>query len=162
MKSILKEIVEKTRIEERAKKAVIEAEIDNPSSPSYRRNFLKKAAFGGIAPGGLVHLSTEDTIAWTTQKVSSTSSPSDLKITDLRVARKGYGGFPTGIVKIFTNQGLTGTGNIRCRTDQHFTLSLKSKIVGLNPCNVKMIFKVIKLFGLHGRQNLRQTLDLSS
>ncbi len=31
-------------------------------------------------------------------------------------------------------------------------LFLKSKIVGLNPCNVEMIFKVIKQFGGHGRQ----------
>ena len=51
-----------------------------------RRNFLKKAALGGIALGGMMHLSMEDTIAQTTSKCSGSSSPSDLKITDMRVA----------------------------------------------------------------------------
>lgn len=152
MKNILKEIVAKTRQEERAKKAAIEAEIASPSTPSDRRNFLKKTALGGIALGGLIHLSIEDTIAQTTQKVSRASSPSDLRITDLRVAQKGYGGFPARIIKIYTNQGITGLGDIRDGTDQRFALFLKSKIVGLNPCNVEMIFKVIKQFGFHGRQ----------
>ena len=60
----------------------------DPKTSSDRRNFLKKAALGGIALGGLIHLSVEDTIAQTTQKVSRMSNPSDLKITDLRVAEK--------------------------------------------------------------------------
>ena len=152
MKTILQEIAEKSKQQERAERAAIQAEIDNPSTPNDRRNFLKKAALGGIAIGGLIHLSTEDIVAQTTQKVSRASSPSDLRITDLRVAQKGYGGFPTRIIKIYTNQGITGIGDIRDGTDQRFALFLKSKIVGLNPCNVEMIFKVIKQFGFHGRQ----------
>lgn len=152
MKNILKEISEKTRQCERAERAAVIAEINNPATTKDRRNFLKKAALGGIALGGLIHLSVEDTIAQTTQKVSRASSPSDLRITDLRMAQKGYGAFPTRILKIYTNQGLTGIGDIRDGTDQRFALFLKSKIVGLNPCNVEMIFKVIKQFGYHGRQ----------
>ena len=152
MKTILQQIAEKTRQNERAEREAIQAEIANPATPKDRRNFLKKAALGGIALGGLMHLSIEDTIARTTQNVSRSSSPSDLRITDLRVAQKGYGGFPTRIIKIYTNQGITGIGDIRDGTDQRYALFLKSKIVGLNPCNVEMIFKVIKQFGFHGRQ----------
>jgi L-alanine-DL-glutamate epimerase-like enolase superfamily enzyme len=153
MKTILKQISEKTREKERLEREAIKAEIANPSTPNDRRNFLKKAALGGIALGGMMHLSIEDTIAQTTQNVSRSSSPSDLKITDLRVAQKGSGGgFASRIIKIYTNQGLTGIGDIRDGTDQRFALFLKSKIVGLNPCNVEMIFKVIKQFGFHGRQ----------
>jgi len=153
MKTILKQIAEKTRNLERSERAAVKAEIENTSTPNDRRNFLKKAALGGIALGGLIHLSVEDTIAQTTQNVSRSSSPSDLKITDLRVAQKGSGGgFAPRIIKIYTNQGLTGIGDIRDGTDQRFALFLKSKIVGLNPCNVEMIFKVIKQFGGHGRQ----------
>ena len=70
MKSILQEIAEKTRQQERAERKAIEAEIADPKTSSDRRNFLKKAALGGIALGGLIHLSVEDTIAQTTQKVS--------------------------------------------------------------------------------------------
>ena len=152
MKTILQQIAEKTRQKEREEREAIKAEIANPATASDRRNFLKKAALGGIALGGLLHLSIEDTIAQTTQKVSRSSSPSDLKITDLRVAQKGYGSFPARIIKIYTNQGITGIGDIRDGTDQRYALFLKSKIVGLNPCNVEMIFKVIRQFGFHGRQ----------
>ena len=152
MKTVLQQIAEKTRQKEREEREAVKAEIANPATATDRRNFLKKAALGGIALGGLLHLSIEDTIAQTTQKVSRSSNPSDLKITDLRVAQKGYGSFPARIIKIYTNQGITGIGDIRDGTDQRFALFLKSKIVGLNPCNVEMIFKVIRQFGFHGRQ----------
>jgi L-alanine-DL-glutamate epimerase-like enolase superfamily enzyme len=153
MKTVLQLIAKETRQKEEVGRKAIKAEIANPSTSNDRRNFLKKAALGGIALGGLMHLSIEDTIAQTTQNVSRASSPADLKITDLRVAQKGYGGsFASRIIKIYTNQGLTGIGDIRDGTDQRFALFLKSKIVGLNPCNVEMIFKVIKQYGGHGRQ----------
>jgi L-alanine-DL-glutamate epimerase-like enolase superfamily enzyme len=152
MKTILQQIAEKTRKEERAEREAVNSEIADPKTSNDRRNFLKKAALGGIALGGMLHLSIEDTIAQTTQKVSRASSPSDLKITDLRVAEKGNGGMMSRIIRIDTNQGIYGLGDIRDGTDQRFALFLKSKIVGLNPCNVEMIFKVIKQFGFHGRQ----------
>jgi len=153
MKTILQQFAEKTRKEEIAKRDAVKAELNNPATSSDRRNFLKKAALGGIALGGLMHLSIEDTLAQTTQKVSRASSPSDLRITDLRMAEKGNtGSLPARILRIETNQGIYGLGDIRDGTDQRFALFLKSKIVGLNPCNVEMIFKVIKQFGGHGRQ----------
>ena len=153
MKSILQQIAHQNKERENKEAQAIKAEIADPATTNDRRNFLKKAALGGIALGGLMHLSIEDTIAQTTQKVSRASSPADLKITDLRVAEKGtVGGFTPRILKIYTNQGITGIGDIRDGTDQRFALFLKSKIVGLNPCNVEMIFKVIKQFGGHGRQ----------
>jgi L-alanine-DL-glutamate epimerase-like enolase superfamily enzyme len=147
MKTILKQISEKSLQKERAERIAINAEIGNPSTPNDRRNFLKKAALGGIALGGLMHLSIEDTIAQTTQNVSRSSSPSDLKITDLRFAEKGGGGLPSRILRIYTNQGITGLGDIRDGTDPRSALMLKSRLIGLNPCNVEMIFKVIKQFG---------------
>jgi L-alanine-DL-glutamate epimerase-like enolase superfamily enzyme len=98
-----------------------------------------------------MHLSVEDTVAQTTQNVSRASSPSDLRITDLRVAEKGFGSLPNRIIRIDTNQGISGLGDIRDGTDQRFALFLKSKIVGLNPCNVEMLFKIIRQFGGHGR-----------
>lgn len=153
MKSILQQIAQQNKAREFKEAEAIKAELANPATTNDRRNFLKKAALGGIALGGLMHLSIEDTIAQTTQKVSRASSPADLKITDLRVAEKGnVGGFTPRILKIYTNQGITGIGDIRDGTDQRFALFLKSKIVGLNPCNAEMIFKVIKQFGGHGRQ----------
>lgn len=155
MKTVLQQIAEKSRQAEAAEREAVNAELKNPALSSDRRNFLKKAAMGGIALGGLIHLSIEDTIAQTTQKVSRASSPSDLKITDLRVAEKGgRGSVANRIIRIDTNQGIYGLGDIRDGSDQRLALFLKSKIVGLNPCNVEMIFKVIKQFGYHGRQGV--------
>src|SRR5665647_2523761 len=116
-----------------------------------RRSFLKSAAFGGIALGGLLNLSTEDTIAQSTSKVSRSSSPSDLKITDMRYALTTVLG-QTAIIRIDTNQGIYGLGEVRDGADVRYALMLKSRILGMNPCNVEMIFKSIKQFGGPSRQ----------
>ena len=84
MKSILQQISGDTRHKEQTEAEAIKKEIANPSATSGRRSFLKKAALGGIALGGMMHMSIEDTIAQTTSKVQRSSSPSDLKITDMR------------------------------------------------------------------------------
>jgi len=88
--------------------------------------------------------SIEDAIAHTTQHVQKASSPSELKITDMRYAGR--------IIKIYTNQGIYGLGEVRDGGDVRYALFLKSRILGLNPCNVEMIFKIIRQFGYHGRQ----------
>jgi len=127
------------------------AEIENPSTSNNRRNFLKKTALGGITIGGLLGLSIEDTVAQTTSNVSRASSPSELKITDMRYALTAVMG-GTAIIRIDTNQGIYGLGEVRDAADVRYALMLKSRILGLNPCNVEMIFKVIKQFGGQARQ----------
>ena len=151
MKSIIKQITEQNRKMEAAQAESIKKEINNPATSNDRRSFLKKAAMGGLALGGLMHLSVEDTIAHTTQKVNKSSAPSDLKITDMRVALTAVMG-GTAIIKIDTNQGIYGLGEVRDAADPRYALMLKSRILGLNPCNVEMIFKIIKQYGHHGRQ----------
>ncbi len=149
MKSILQQIAEQTRAQENNDVMAVKAELADPSTPKDRRNFLKKAALGGIALGGLMNLSIEDTIAQTTSKVSRLSNPSDLKITDIRYAMTTV--MDTAIIRIDTNQGIYGLGDVRGGGDPRLALSLKSRLLGLNPCNVEMIFKTIKQFGYHGR-----------
>jgi L-alanine-DL-glutamate epimerase-like enolase superfamily enzyme len=151
MKSILQQIAEKTRKKEMAEIDAVRAEIADPSTSKDRRSFLKKAALGGIALGGLMKLSIEDTIAQTTSNVQRASSPSELKITDMRVAVMGNVG-RTALIRIDTNQGIYGLGEVRDGADERYALFLKSRILGLNPCNVEMIFKIIRQFGYHGRQ----------
>ena len=151
MKSILKQITESNK--EIEKKAAIAAqeEIDNPETKRDRRDFLKKTAFGGITLAGMMGLSIGDTLALTTSKVKRYSSPSDLKITDMRYAlTAAMGG--TAIIRIDTNQGIYGLGEVRDAADPRYALMLKSRILGLNPCNVEMIFKIIKQFGGPSRQ----------
>ena len=151
MKSIIKEIAAQNRELENNEAQAIQAEIESPTTDNNRRSFLKKAALGGVALGGLMHLSVEDSIARTTSKVSRASSPSDLKITDMRYAVTSVLG-GTAIIRIDTNQGIYGLGEVRDGADVRYALMLKSRILGLNPCNVEMIFKIIKQFGGQGRQ----------
>jgi len=148
MKDIIKKIKEQNCKLEKAEAEIIRAELNNPLITGNRREFLRKTALGGIALGGLMSLSIEDTIAQTTQKVSRASGPSDLKITDMRYATI----MNKHIIRIDTNQGISGLGEVRDAADVRYALFLKSRILGLNPCNVEMIFKIIRQFGYHGRQ----------
>ena len=117
-----------------------------------RRNFFKKTTLGGISLGGAFLLAPiEDLIAQSTQKVSRFSAPSDLKITDIRYATTTVLG-RTSILRIDTNQGIYGLGEVRDGADERYALMLKSRILGLNPCNVEQIFKAIKQFGGPSRQ----------
>jgi len=151
MKSILKQIAETTRKQEKAESEALKAEIASPSTTNDRRSFLKKAAFGGIALGGMMKYSIEDTLAQTTSNVQRSSNPSELKITDMRYALTSVLG-GTAIIRIDTNQGIYGLGEVRDGADPRYALMLKSRILGLNPCNVEMIFKIIRQFGGQSRQ----------
>jgi len=117
-----------------------------------RREFLKKAGLGGIMLGGFMFSPLEDTLAQATSKVNKNSSPSDLKITDMRfiVVMNGHARCP--IIRIDTNQGIYGLGEVRDGASWRYAMFLKSRILGMNPCSVEMIFKRIKQFGFHGRQ----------
>jgi L-alanine-DL-glutamate epimerase-like enolase superfamily enzyme len=151
MKSILQQFAEKSRKQEKEENEALKAEINNPLTSDNRRNFIKKATLGGLALGGMMNLSIEDTIAQTTSKVQRASSPSELKITDMRYALTGAMG-GTAIIRIDTNQGIYGLGEVRDAADPRYALMLKSRILGLNPCNVEMIFKIIRQFGGQSRQ----------
>jgi L-alanine-DL-glutamate epimerase-like enolase superfamily enzyme len=151
MKELIKQIAEQNRLREKEDFAAIQSEIMNPATDNGRRNFLKKAARGGIALGGFMSLSIEDTIAQTTSKVNRASNPSELKITDMRYALTSVLG-GTAIIRIDTNQGIYGLGEVRDGADVRYALFLKSRILGQNPCNVEMIFRSIKQFGGPARQ----------
>jgi len=151
MKNVLKEIIEKHRKEEKACSDAVKAEIASPSTKEDRRSFLKKTALGGLSIAGFMGLPIEDAVAETTSGVQRNSSPSDLRITDMRVAViRASGRNP--IIRIDTNQGICGYGEVRDGADERYALMLKSRILGLNPCNVEQIWKTIYQFGGHGRQ----------
>jgi L-alanine-DL-glutamate epimerase-like enolase superfamily enzyme len=56
------------------------------------------------------------------------------------------------LLRIDTNQGIYGLGEVRDGASKTYALMLKSRILGENPCNVDRIFRKIKQFGFHGRQ----------
>ena len=129
---------------------VVENKNAEPENP--RRSFFKKSALGGIALGSSFMFSPiEDLVAQSTSGVNRYSNPSDLKITDLRYAVTTVLG-RTAIIRIDTNQGVYGLGEVRDGADERYALMLKSRILGMNPCNVEQIFKIIRQFGGQSRQ----------
>ena len=82
----------------------------------------------------------------------SFSRPSELAITDLRTATVGWDHWHFTLVRIDTNQGLSGYGEVRDLASKTYALLLKSRLLGENPCNVDKLFRRIKQFGHHGRQ----------
>ena len=86
-----------------------------------------------------------------TTNISKNSSPSDLKITDMRIAVVGKGGWRWPIIKIFTYQDIIGLGEVRDGASARYALMLKSRLLGENPCEIDKIFQKIKQFGGHGR-----------
>jgi L-alanine-DL-glutamate epimerase-like enolase superfamily enzyme len=151
MKSVIQKLIQQNKEREQNAAATRQAEIDNPSTKDNRRDFLKKTALGGVTLAGLMGASVEDTIAQSSAGVKRASSPSDLKITDLRYCVTTVLG-RTAIIRIDTNQGIYGLGEVRDGADPRYALMLKSRILGENPCNVEKIFKIIKQFGGQARQ----------
>src|ERR1041385_3622615 len=78
--------------------------------------------------------------------------PSDLRITDLRVAVVGKAPMTCPLIRIDTNQGIYGLGEVRDGASKTYALMLKSRLLGENPCDVDKIFRKIKQFGFHARQ----------
>ncbi len=124
----------------------------NHSSDNSRRDFLKKAGIGGLGLGTLSMAPYENPEAAFAPAVNTNSAPSDLRITDMRIAEISDVIFRTPIVRIDTNQGISGYGDVRDGAAKEYALMLKSRILGENPCNVEKIFRIIKQFGYHGRQ----------
>lgn len=80
------------------------------------------------------------------------SSPSELRITDMRFVDIVDAPKRCTIMKIMTNQGIEGYGEVRDASSKTYALMLKSRILGENPCDVDRIFHKIKQFGGDSRQ----------
>jgi L-alanine-DL-glutamate epimerase-like enolase superfamily enzyme len=113
-----------------------------------RREVLKASA---LALGGAL-LAKASTEAYP-KSVNTNSSPSALRITDLRVATVVKPGpSPCPLIRIDTNQGVYGLGEVRDGASPTYGLFLKSRIVAENPLQLDKIFRKIKQFGGHARQ----------
>ena len=113
-----------------------------------RRDLMKTAA---LALGG--NLLLEGPLEAYPKSVNTNSSPSALKITDLRVATVVKPGpSPCSIIRLDTNQGAYGLGEVRDGASATYALFLKSRVVGENPLQLDKIFRKIKQFGGHARQ----------
>ena len=114
-----------------------------------RRSFIIHTGAATAAVASLGGFATNDDYEAVAQNVNTNSQPSKLRITDLRVC-PFHGRW---IVRIDTNQGISGYGEVRDGSSPTYALMLKSRIIGMNPCNVDKIFRKLKQFGFHARQS---------
>ncbi len=115
--------------------------------PMSRRGILKgsAAALGGaLWPGEAGRAAP--------QNVNTHSRPSDLRITDLRIAHVTKAPMNCPLLRIDTNQDVYGLGEVRDGASPTYALMLKSRLLGENPCEVDRLFRKVKQFGGHGRQ----------
>src|SRR5579872_1621998 len=119
------------------------------SQTGFNRRAIFKAS--ALAAAGSVLL---DEPGWASlNSINTNSSPSTLKITDLRVATVVKPGpSPCPIIRIDTNQGVYGLGEVRDGASATYALFLKSRILGENPLQIDKLFRKIKQFGGHARQ----------
>ena len=111
-----------------------ETEILNPnpqvaeSKGDNRRDFIRKSALGGLSLGMMFDGNPAKEIEFLTQKVNRSSNPSDLKITDVRIAVITKAPMTCPIIRIDTNQGISGYGEIRDGASAKYGLFLKSRL----------------------------------
>jgi L-alanine-DL-glutamate epimerase-like enolase superfamily enzyme len=115
--------------------------------PRGRRSFLK--GIGGALGAGFW---ADRTLEALPQNINTNSKPSDLKITDLRVLVIARAPMMCPLIRIDTNQGIYGLGEVRDGASKNYALMLKSRLLGENPCNVDKVFRKIKQFGGNSRQ----------
>ncbi|WP_337102120.1 mandelate racemase/muconate lactonizing enzyme family protein [Paenibacillus sp. YIM B09110] len=97
-------------------------------------------------------MTQQETYESTLSYVNTYSGPSELRITDIRFADIAGAPMHCSLIKVFTNQGIVGFGEVRDGADKQFALQLKSRLLGENPCNIDKLFRRIKQFGGHSRQ----------
>jgi L-alanine-DL-glutamate epimerase-like enolase superfamily enzyme len=84
-------------------------------------------------------------------RVRTNSKPSDLRITDLRLAVVASN-YDYPILRIDTNQGVYGIGEVRDAGHKEDALRFKSVLLGRDPTNVDLIFNLISKYGGPGRE----------
>ncbi|MFZ0216969.1 MAG: mandelate racemase/muconate lactonizing enzyme family protein [Candidatus Dormiibacterota bacterium] len=84
-------------------------------------------------------------------RVSTYGKPSDLQITDLRLAVVASN-YDYPLLRIDTNQGVYGLGEVRDAGHKEDALRFKSFLLGQDPTNVDPLFDAISRYGAHARE----------
>lgn len=83
--------------------------------------------------------------------INKYSSPSDLRITDMRAVTVAAN-YDYNIIRLDTNQGVYGLGEVRDAGSKVTALMLKPFVVGANPLDITNILRRIRHYSWHGRQ----------
>src|SRR5260221_6872219 len=113
----------------------------------HRREMLRTSA---VAAAATLFVESADAYP---KSVNTNSGPSKLKITDLRIANVVKPGpSPCPIIRIDTDQGVYGLGEVRDGASATYALFLKSRLLGEDPLQLDKLFRKIKQFGGPARQ----------
>src|SRR5215472_9556951 len=112
-----------------------------------RRSMLGRLTAGAAAAGSLFQLSKPASAQAPRPGggFNRNSAPSQLKITDMRAIRIATN-YDYPIIRIDTNQGVYGLGEVRDAGNEGMALILKPHIVGQNPLNIEPILDRIRNF----------------
>lgn len=120
--------------------------MENSRSHMSRRKLLERAA-GLAGLGSALNLVDVPADAQPLQAggVNKNSAPSDLKITDMRAIRIASN-YDYPIIRIDTNQGVYGLGEVRDAANEGIALVLKPHLVGRNPLDIEPNLERIRKF----------------
>src|ERR1039457_1109121 len=127
--------------------------MSDHSTLNMNRRSVLKSSLAVLAGGALSQAAGASATESSIKNVNLNSSPSTLKITDMRYAVVVKPGpSPCVLIRIDTNQGVYGLGEVRDIAGYQFAMVLKSRIVGENPLNIDYLFQKIAQFGGGSRQ----------
>jgi len=112
-----------------------------------RRSMFRMAAASAMI--GPLFRATEGPVS-AQETVNRNSAPSDLKITDVRACRVAAN-YDYPIIKVYTNQGVYGLGEVRDAGVEGIALILKPYLVGRNPLDIEGNLKTVRPFAGHAR-----------
>jgi L-alanine-DL-glutamate epimerase-like enolase superfamily enzyme len=118
----------------------------NSMKPISRRKLLT-GVLGSAALGSAFRWVEQPAAAQALQSggVNRNSAPSDLKITDMRAIRIASN-YDYPIIRIDTNQGVYGLGEVRDAGNEGMALVLKPHILGRNPLQIEPILDRVRNF----------------
>ena len=126
-------------------------DLDRPPEQLSRRKILQQAGSAAalasaVTPAGAAaQAATEKTMP-----LNKFSAPSDLKITDMRACTVAAN-YDYPIIRIDTNQGVYGLGEVRDAGVKGIALILKAHLLGKNPLDIEGNLRRIRLFAGQGR-----------
>ncbi len=122
---------------------------DNSRTNPSRRNVLRQAA-GAAGLASMLGPAEAQTQTQPAGSVNRNSAPSQLRITDIRACTVASN-FDYPIIRIDTNQGVYGLGEVRDGGVKGQALVLKPQIVGKNPLEIENILASLRPYAGHGR-----------
>jgi len=127
--------------------------MTNDQTPRLNRRNLLKSSLAVAAGAALSPAARAAQQEPAIKNVNANSSPSTLKITDMRYAViEKPGPSPCVIIRIDTNQGVFGLGEVRDIAGPQYAMVLKSRLLGENPLRIDYLFQKIQQFGGNARQ----------